>query len=289
MNRMTPSFRPLAVCCVACLVACGSDDETGDVPVEIGFEATVGGLTAACDTEYNAVDAAGNSAMIADARLFVSEIELRTAGGEWRTLTLDQDSIWQTDSVALLDFEDGAGSCSSSGTQETNSRVTGRIAEGDYRGLRFTVGIPFSLNHLDDATAPAPLNSPGMFWAWKDGYKFVRVDWMPIGANRWNVHLGSRACDNDDQPNTAPPSSCGRSNRPRVQFDDFTPGDSLTLALDALIANADLASNLVDSPPGCMSAPMEEVDCAPVFSALGLDFLSGACRDDCATQTVFVR
>lgn len=272
--------------------ACGSEDESAldasqPLAVELRFDATIGGVTAACDVEYAGLGSAGASAMLADARMFVSEIQLRTTDGEWRTVELDQDTIWQTANVALLDFENDTGSCDGTGTEETNSLVTGQIAPGEYRGLRFTVGVPFELNHLDDATAPAPLNSPGMFWQWQDGYKFLKVDWMPTGANRWNVHLGSRACDNGGNPNTAPPTSCALPNRPVIELSEFTPGDTVEFALDGLIGSADITQNLVDTPPGCMSAPAEASDCSPVWSALGLSFDTGTCANGCAAQNVF--
>ncbi|MEO0813097.1 MAG: MbnP family copper-binding protein [Myxococcota bacterium] len=235
------------------------------------------------------MDASGGSAMLADARMFVSSLEARNSDGDWIPVSLTQESIWQHESVALLDFEDGTGSCSTSGTTETNSEVVGTLPDEEFDTLRFAVGLPFELNHLDDATAPAPLNSPGMFWAWQDGYKFLRVDWMPTGANRWNVHLGSRACDNGGAPNTAPPTSCDRPNRPEILIEGWSIGESVTIDLGQLVADSNLSANLENSPPGCMSAPAETADCDPVFSSLGLDFASGGCESGCDGQSVFSR
>lgn len=284
---MMKRFLLLALCPIA-FTACGDDDDP--VAVTLNFNAVVGSVAAACDTMISAVDANGTDATLADARLFISEIELQDEDGAWTAVDLDQDSIWQTENVALLDFENGQGSCSSSGTTEMNSQVVGQLPNGDYTGLRFTVGIPFDLNHLDDATAPAPLNSPGMFWQWQDGYKFVRVDWMPSGGDRWNVHLGSRGCDNGTDVNTSPPTNeCTRSNRPAVELSQFALGETVTIDLGELVSGADVSTNLPMSPPGCMSAPTETGDCAPVFDALGLDFASGACVDGCGSQSVFAR
>ncbi|MEM6730993.1 MAG: MbnP family copper-binding protein, partial [Myxococcota bacterium] len=226
--------RILALVVASAAFACGSDDP---ITVDLDFNAEIAGQALACDTEYSTA-----GAMLADARLFISEIELMNSDGEWVDLDLDQETIWQHQNIALLDFENGVGSCSSSGTTEMNGRVTGTLPEGDYDGLRFSVGVPFDQNHLDDATAPAPLNSPGMFWAWQDGYKFLRVDWMPTGGDRWNVHLGSRACDNGGNPNTAPPSSCGRSNRSQIEIESFSLGQDIAIDFFELVENADITT-----------------------------------------------
>ena len=86
-------------------------------------------------------------------------------GGEW-PVTLDDDDLWQTDAVALLDFEDKTGTCAN-GTTPTNTVVKGTYDTGhdtvDFTGLRFKVGVPFALNHGDAATAPSPLNLSGLF------------------------------------------------------------------------------------------------------------------------------
>lgn len=269
--------------------ACGDeDDDVEPRSVSISFAASVGGLAASCSTVYDDVDGAGTSAQLADARLFVSGIELRNARGEWVALGLD-GSRWQHQGVALLDFEDGADACAGSGTSDLNDRVTGVVPPGSYDGLRYDVGIPFELNHNDQATAPAPFNTPGMFWNWRGGYKFVRVDWVPQSTpvERWNVHLGSVACD-APAPTQAPAAPCGRPNLPRVELDRFDPdADLVEVDLGALVRNANLSVNVPDSPPGCMSSPMEADDCTPVYSALGLDFAAGTCADDCAGQAVF--
>lgn len=248
----------------------------------------MGDLAAACDVVFPAVDASGSDAVLADARLFISQIALMNEDAKWVDLTLDPDTIWQTDNVALLDFENGSGSCSASGTAEMNDVVKGELPDGEYEGVRFTVGVPFELNHLNDATAPAPLNSPGMFWQWQDGYKFLRVDFLPVGGDRWNVHLGSRACDNAENPNSVPPAGeCGRSNRGWVELPNYSLGTPIRMDLSQLVAGADLSCNVDMSPPGCMSAPAEGIDCSPVFGALGLDFERGDCVDSCQGQTVF--
>lgn len=263
-------------------------DAAAPLAVTLRFAGTVSGVPAACGTSYSDLGSTGATAQLADARVFLSGVELGTADGLWIAVTLE-DSTWQNDGVALLDFEDGSAACADSGTAELNDAVTGTVAAGVYTALRFDVGIPFAQNHLDSATAPSPLNQPGMFWTWQGGYKFLRVDWAVDGGAvpRWNTHIGSTGCVSD-APTVAPAEECGRPNMATVELDGFDPASS-TIVVDfgALVVGVDLKSSVADSPPGCMSSPAEAADCDGVASALGMSFDSGACADGCSGQTVF--
>jgi uncharacterized repeat protein (TIGR04052 family) len=284
MRRAALSLLTLSMF-VACSGDGGSDptdpSETEDVSVQIDFEAMVGDAPAACGTTFTV---AGQSAELADARMFLSSVELRV-DGDWVPFELDA-SDWQHEGVALLDFEDGTALCADSGTAERNMAITGVAPNGTIDGVRFNVGVPFELNHQDSATAPAPLNSPGMFWTWQGGYKFVRVDWMVDRAERWNVHVGSTGCVSD-APTVAPAEACSKPNLSQISLDLDPTVTPVQIDLGALVEGADIVANTLDTPPGCMSSPMEPADCSPVFDALGLDFSTGSCTTDCADQAVF--
>ncbi len=272
------------------LVACDPEheDHDHDHDFTIAFDAVVDGGPAACGTALGGLGSASSAGQLADARLFVSGLQLRDEGGTWVDVELD-DTDWQHEGIALLDFEDGTGACADSGTAETNRTVEGSRPHGTFDALRFDVGVPFEFNHLDSAAAPAPLNAPGMFWVWQAGYKFLRVDWAVEGGAvpRWNVHIGASGCASA-APTEPPAKPCGRPNLATVEFDGFELGaDTVVLDLDALVAGADLAANTADSPPGCMSSPSEPDECGPVFGSLGLDFATGDCADGCAGQAVF--
>jgi len=278
---MSARFPLLLVLAAACSGAT-NEEVVPTQAVTLTFAGVVGSEPAACGVSY---DLGGVTAELADARLFVSEVALRV-DGEWSPVTLD-DTDWQQADLALLDFEDGTAGCADSGTAETNDTLTGAVAEGStIDGIRLSVGIPFASNHLDSATAPAPLNTPGMFWTWQAGYKFVRIDWMVEGAERWNVHLGSTGCVSD-APTKAPAEACSAPNRAIVELNVDPTAEAVTIDLAELVAGADLAFNVVDSPPGCMSSPTEGDDCEPVFANLGLDFATGECVSDCTDQGVF--
>ncbi|HJL43142.1 MAG TPA: metallo-mystery pair system four-Cys motif protein [Myxococcales bacterium LLY-WYZ-16_1] len=280
----------VASLCGAAVTACG-DDGTGDgerEPVRIDFAATVRGQPAACGITLSGLGAGGTDVQLADARLFVSNLELRDAEGVWQPVNLNEDGAWQLSDLALLDFEDGTGSCSDSGSPETRTWVEGTAPAGAYRGLRLTVGVPFERNHLNADTSPAPLNVGSMFWAWQGGYKFVRVDWRimdPQGdVPRWNIHVGSAGCVSAS-PLDPPEAECGRPNAARIVLPDFELDDTVQIDLQALVADVDLSSNMTMSPPGCMTNVMEAQDCDPVFDAMGLSFETGRCTEnDCTSQ-----
>ncbi|MEZ4287994.1 MAG: metallo-mystery pair system four-Cys motif protein [Polyangiales bacterium] len=294
MKRLLSS----AVFALFACAGCGDDSGSSDVSVSIPFAAAVGSQAAACGTNYGL---AGYTLQLADARFFASNVQFKNTDGEWVTLSLDQNAS-QYQNVALLDFEDGTGACADSGTTETNTTITGVLPAGNYSGLRFDVGVPFELNHIDTASANSPLNISTMYWSWRGGYKHLKVDWaVEEGAvPRWNVHLGSTGCVSDS-PTTPPSETCSRPNIAHVEISDFNANsDTVLVNLVALINNVDLGSNVVTipdgcadasceepSPPGCQSSPTESADCSPVFDSLGMQFSDGLCVDDCAAQTVF--
>ncbi len=275
-----------AVVFAAGALAC-ADEESTTQPVALEFAATVSGEALSCSVMYSGLGSTGARAQLADARFFASQVELRNAAGEWVAVALDT-TPWQRPEVALVDFEPA---CSDGGTADTNTTITGRAPIDTYDAVRFVVGVPFELNHNDSATSPPPLNLESMFWTWRGGYKFVKVDWLVEGGviPRWNVHIGSTLCvsDADVRP---PDAECGRPNASSVVITDFDPDqDRIEVDLAALVAGADLTANTVDSPPGCMSNPMEPNECAPVFGALGLEFSTGTCTSGCDAQSLFTR
>ena len=261
--------------CVVC-ASCGDDDVNGPViisDVSIDFRAFVGSEAASCQASYSNVGTTTNVVQLADARMFISNVQLRAADGTWTPVSLNQNS-WQYRNVALLDFEDGCGELT---TTDTNTTITGTITPGFYDGVRFDIGVPFDLNHNELSSSPAPLNTPGMFWVWRGGHKFLRVDWLVDGGAvpRWNVHIGSTACFSDSLQ-TPPDQPCGRPNIASVELSSFVVGvHQVDVDLAAILAGSDLGSDLPDTPSGCQSSPAEGADCSPVFASLGMDFITG--------------
>lgn len=257
--------------------------------VTIRFAGVVGDTPFSCGASYEGIGATASRITPSDFRFYVSGVELIDAGGRAVAVALDQDQMWQHRDVALLDFENRTGPCLT-GTSETRDVVTGVVPKGDYRGLRFTLGVPFDLNHADATIASSPLNLTSMFWNWQAGYKFLRVDFASSGRPQsiqpgsiprfgdrqgslrmgFAIHVGSTMCAAPS--GTERPASCANPNRVTVTFPAFDPARNVVVAdLKALLAGVDVDVNQEGSPAGCMSTPGDG-DCDPLMLNLGLQF-----------------
>lgn len=192
------------------------------------------------------------------------DVALIDAAGVISQVRLAPDDVWQTEQVALLDFENGSDDCSE-GTVGMHGAIVGRVKQGDYTGLRFALGIPFDLNHANPAEAVAPLNLGRLHWGWQAGYKFLRLEASaPDGDFRF--HLGSTGCEGTIGHIT----SCARPNRALIEVDNFAPGKAVDIDLTMLVQapkeNAALS---------CMS-DVDSGSCREPFRLIGIDLATGA-------------
>lgn len=253
-------------------------DESESEAVTVRFEATVGEVPFSCGAQPTGLGVSGATLEAMDNRLYVHDLTLIDADGGEHPVTLDQDGMWQVYDVALLDFEDKTGACAN-GTAEMNGVMSGVVDAHDTVALRFTLGLPFELNHQDPATAPSPLNLSSLFWTWESGYKFWRFDGRTTAAPEgFFFHLGSTGCETDTDGAV---TGCASPNRLTITLDGFDPATHVVrIDLAALTAGVDL-----DGPDStCMSGPGMG-DCSPWFGALGLPW--GDDVGDPAAQTVF--
>lgn len=249
------------------LLACAEDSGTpvGE-PVTLHFAAMVGDTPFACGEVFEGLGTTASTFEPLDFRMYLSAFEVRDAAGNWSALALDQNTPWQYEDVALLDFEDATGRCAN-GTPETRDIVTG-LAEGAITGLRFDIGVPFALNHIDASTAPSPLNQTALFWNWLGGYKFVRLEGATTGlSSGWQFHLGSTGCVEGEGPGA---QSCVNENRVRLEWDTFDPAtEKVVFDVAALLVESNLDEHTPDTPRGCMSGA-QDPDCVGIFQQVGL-------------------
>lgn len=269
---MEKSMRKVSLICfiVLCLGMIGctyAEEVASDAETVLQFAFNAADAPLACGETYT-VGSADTDVTVNDARFFVSNVRLTTADGSETPFALRQDGLWQYDNVALLDFEDGTAGCVEGGTAEMNNTVIGVVPDGEYTGVTFDLGVPFDLNHVDVTTAESPLNVASMWWNWRGGYKFVRLDLM-TESNPWLMHVGSVGCDASDK--TEPPAEpCARPNVATIQLDGFEAGMNVIVAdIATLFANVDLSQS-EPQPHGCMSG-VDDPDCANLLPALGLD------------------
>lgn len=248
--------------------------------VEIAFTADFDGVPFACGTTYEGVGLGETTIDPLDLRLYLFDVAVVDDAGEPLGLELEENDN-QHDGVVLLDFEDGTEACET-GSTSTYTAIRGALeGAGRPAGLRFTVGVPEALNHLDYATQPAPLDQPGMFWSWAGGYRYVRLDVASAASPLFALHLGATDC-------TGSPGagfSCAAGHTAQVALDGWTPDAEVRMDLASVYAGVDIDAPLTegDSISGCMSFPGDP-DCVSMFAALGLPFLDGAAP---AGQTLF--
>ncbi|MGV3623782.1 MAG: MbnP family copper-binding protein [Archangium sp.] len=273
------------------LVGCGgmqtpTDGGTGggeghhhDEVTELKFAAKVGTQDFACGNTYT-LGTTNTEYKPRDLRFYVSDVVLTSTDDLEVPFTLSA-SAFQGDGVALIDFEDATGECSSGGTSQKNTSLVGTAEGGHYKAITFTLGIPFAKNHVDATAAAAPLNSSAMFWSWNSGFKFMKIDGVTTGLPMGhNLHVGSTGCMAGATPNTV--SSCTAENRARITVTGFnTENGVVVLDLAKLFEGSDLDTNQAGAP-GCMSGATDP-ECAPIFQRLGLPFGGNAA----VTQTVF--
>ncbi len=274
MNN-TRSSRGLTILAAVALplvfAACDDDpiEPAGPIDVTIDFAAAVNGAAFACGQTFSNVGASQTTITPVDFRFYVHDVTLLASDGSEEVVSLEQDGIWQRDNLALLDFENGSGPCVN-GTTATNVSVRGTVPAGTYTGVRFTLGVPQSMNHADQTTAAAPLDLTALFWSWNAGYKFARIDHTSAAQPEgWFVHLGSTGCAPGGDP-TVPATSCANQHRPTFEFTSFNwETQEIRADYGTLLQASDLTANT--GAKGCMSFPGDP-ECPVVMNNFGLAY-----------------
>lgn len=282
--RMASLHVLLGLGAVPALLGCSDGEEEAPTQaIAIEFEARFGAQPFACDAPLTGLGMSAATVHPLDLRLFVHDVALIRADGGEEPLVLEEDGLWQREGLALLDFEDATGTCNT-GSPETNTVLRGTAAgDADYIGLAFTLGVPSSKNHLDAATAPAPLNAPGMWWSWQGGYKYAKID-LASTANPegYYFHLGGTTCEGS----LTAGFECRYPNLARIELTGSRPG-RVVFDASALYREVDLERTPdleSDFLAGCM-AFAGDPECPPMFGAFALGFEDRPAT--AATQTAF--
>jgi uncharacterized repeat protein (TIGR04052 family) len=273
------------------LTACSEDEVTAALndavnetvepttaELSVNFAAQVNGQDFACGQTHTGVGTGGHDYKVNDFRLYVHDARIRDAlTGEDHAVELTQDGVWQRDNVALLDFEDGC----TTGTTETNKVLAGKVTVPVTVDLAdaevcFTVGVPEDKNHLDVAAVDSPLNDPSMYWAWKVGYKYIRIDGVgdpTVAANPFVLHLGAQGCPGASNTE-APDSSCTVPNTFDVCIANFDVENDVIAVDPARVFEGNDVTDNHGAKPGCKSF-VDDNDCEEIMPRLGLDYSYG--------------
>ncbi len=300
--------------------------------VTINFDVVNGATpvgTTGCATELslgNANAGAGTVGKIKDLRFYVSGVSLIDAAGGYAPLLLTENDN-QGRNVALLDFEDSTGACSTNASTSTYTALTGKVAPGNYVGVAFTVGVPVlsadggpvvPLNHsyyaqtLDDGAVkatPLPLLNSAMAWGWQSGRKFTKIEFTSnaipavvgggeaIASATTMVHLGSTGCKGD--PVQGLITNCASPNRANYKLASFNAANQkIALDLSALFGGLDLTTSktwmsgkqaVAVSPATLTPAQIaNNTVVAGFFNKFQLDKTTGLPINDGAAQTLFI-
>ena len=154
--------------------------------VKLRFAAVAGETPVSCASPIAGLGTTNQSALLKDLRFFVSDVKLVRKDGRTATLKLKANKDFRVTgkdgSVTLIDLENGAGACAEDGTPGTNASVIGTVPAGKYVGVRWTLGVPFALNHTDTSSSSGPLGLSSMAWSWQFGRKFVKIEFADPAA-----------------------------------------------------------------------------------------------------------
>ena len=185
---------------------------------------------------------------------FISNVKLSNENNENQPKL--SSTPWQTDDVALI--QPHLAECSAKLNVEskieqnepvvperlkTNNRLQ-FLTPVDLESLEqlsFTLAVPFELNHQNPLLQPSPLNLPTMFWSWRSGHKFFRLDLQSPSKN-WVFHLGSVGCKATSTMRPAQ-GECLQPNRVSFYLGKKYNGTKLVMHLDRLIKNTSMQNN----------------------------------------------
>ncbi|TGM75738.1 metallo-mystery pair system four-Cys motif protein [Leptospira levettii] len=236
-------------------------------PVNLNFEALANGQTLVTGTN---ITADSRAVQFRDFRFYVSDVKLVRADGSTADVTLLADNVFQSNGIALVDLETYR-------TTETNTKVTGTVATGNYTGIQYTIGVPEALNHLESTNQKSPLNISSMYWSWTGGYKHANIEFTYDGTNWTSLHLGSTTCSG--APNYG---NCVKKFRATVQLTGQLNAGSQKISIDVdKLINGHTYGAMGMCMPGDGSAT-----CQPLIRAFGLNESNGS-SDGTYTQRIF--
>lgn len=255
--------------------------------VSIGFTALNGSSRVSCAKPISGLGTTGRSAKLNDLRFYVSGMQLLRKGGGAVNVKLPKNSKWNytkgNSAVTLIDLENGTGACAAEGTKGMNAVVRGTVPKGKYVGARYSVSVPYPLNHTNLTSTPAPLNLMAMGWSWQFGRKFMKIELSEDTGPAWAskiffLHVGSTDCVGD--PAAGEKAKCALPNRNLVTLKKFNPvKQKIALDFKKLFGGVNVAGESMGGMDGMDSMEMEmggcmsfteSPDCAPIFRTLGM-------------------
>tara|TARA_R110000787_G_scaffold247001_2_gene352695 strand:+ start:202 stop:1083 length:882 start_codon:yes stop_codon:yes gene_type:complete len=199
-------------------------------------------------------------------QFFISDIQMGSESSGWRSVDL-VPSPFQSNDTVLLGTNCRAAKQKNSSERDSNWTIelAPSVDMSTSSSIRFTLGVPFAVNHLNPISQPSPLNLPSMFWVWQTGHKFVRLE-LASQNEQWLFHLGSTGCKSASVMR-APEHGCRYPNSVNFQLPIILADDNnvaLNLNLAALLNNVEL------TPSSSCQSEQDSVSCQQLFDNLSL-------------------
>jgi hypothetical protein len=129
-------------------------------------------------------------------RFYASNVQLVKADGSSLLAPGVSLTTWTTETPAVTGAKlmDDGQMYSAKATQGATFFKL-KAPAGEYKGMRFEVGVPKDLNHREASNMALPLGlESGMFWAWNPGYIFFRIEGKTVVDGKsqpWLLHMGT--------------------------------------------------------------------------------------------------
>tara|TARA_B110000091_G_scaffold199979_1_gene230309 strand:+ start:2954 stop:3829 length:876 start_codon:yes stop_codon:yes gene_type:complete len=222
-----------------------------------------------CSSSFNHQ---GKTWQYSQLQFFISEIEVKNSDGQWQTWPLLENKH-QTSGVALLGEYCQTSKLKHKLKQENWQLLFEQAIDvKTFSQLRFTLGVPFVLNHQNPLLQPSPLNVPNMFWVWQTGHKFFRLDMKEVNEvkqkDNWQFHLGSTGCKAPSALRT-PKVPCRNGNQTKIILD--IKESSKENSLESIDVNLEqLFSGLMITRKNSCQSEFNNKSCLALFKNIGL-------------------
>lgn len=232
----------------------------------IAFQPSYNDVKIDCKSGFNIN---GSSWHYSQFQLYISNVMVKTKKADWQPLVLNKTDK-QHDNIALIgenchEKNTAQNSDGIADKQMTNWQISfQRPADfSKIKYIKFTIGVPFSVNHLNPLTQESPLNMASMFWGWQMGHKFVRLE-MKSDKDDWLFHLGSTGCMSPSALR-APKAECQYPNRVEVTLPFNEDEKNIQIDLYSLFKGVKLGRE-----HSCQSSPTDE-NCTALMNNIGIN------------------
>ncbi|MFT5758398.1 MAG: putative repeat protein (TIGR04052 family) [Alteromonadaceae bacterium] len=226
------------------------------------FSPSFGGVTLNCKRFFNLDNKKWRYQQL---QMYISDIELKSEDGSWQSWPMTV-SNFQHSNIALI------GENCRDNQDSTHWQIELKSIQkfNEKTHIRFTLGIPFELNHLNPLSQPSPLNDSSMFWVWQTGHKFLRLE-LASADDNWLFHLGSTGCSAPSVMR-APKQPCAQPNQVVVEL-PFPKQKPRQSAQQTKTIQFDLSALLQDTKvtmkTSCQSA-IDDENCIKPLSHIGV-------------------